>query len=550
MFQHKFSKTPSEKRFGFENPTAAENREHDGQDYLLHGDSIVNTHLNHLPPTTPPPPQVIETTPALIPGWNDKPDFLDLSPSWKTIAVIKTDDLYDVIAELLTPPPVCLRCGPDGTELRSNGTLLRSLIDEPLHGRRVRINYLRRRYRCSCGCNLIQTLPDTHKGRSITERAALYAAVESLSRSFEDVADELDCSSKTIKNLFADRIVKLETTRTLECPEVLGIDGVCIGRNKHKRSYCMLTDLTEHRVVELLPKSTELELARFLKQLPHPERLKVVVIDMARGFLVVVRKIFPHAIVVIDAFHVLRMINDALTEFLRLIQGSLDEAGREELMREGNRFLLLTRRFELTVEQREQLQRWFNRVPALKQAYDLKEEVYDIWRLSERAEAEKRYDAWLKKIPREMEPAFKKFTGAVRRWRPYIFNFFDFRVTNAYTESRNRDVKTLQRQGRRTSFQVLRARLLYVDILLKHHCHGRKASPQQLRRVLRESGHERRLPSASRDSHSYLARMDQARKSRNEFSRLMRPPTSWSDRFGHYSRYSEEASPVKWDFLW
>jgi transposase len=371
-----------------------------------------------------------------------------------------------------------------------------------------------------------------------------------LSRSFKDVGDELGCSSKTIKNLFADCIIELESARTLECPEVLGIDGVCVGRHKSKRSYCLLTDIAEHRIVELLPKSTELELARFLKQVPHPERLKIVVIDMSLGFLTVVRKIFPWARVVIDAYHVLRMVNDAVTEVLKAIQENLDEAGREALMHEGNRFLLLKRRFELTEEQNEQLQRWFERVPELKQAYELKEEIYDIWRLSERTEAEKRYDTWLTKIPKEMQQAFKKFTGAVRRWRPYIFNYFDSRVTNAYTESRNRDIKTLQRLGRRTSFQVLRARLLYGDTLRKPHSSGDDVTPQQVRSVLKESKHRRRLLSVSRDPHSYLARIDAARKSRNEFSKLMCPPTSWVDRFGHYSRYSDEESPVKWDFIW
>lgn len=356
---------------------------------------IVSTHLNQFPSAITEPPQGNESVPNLAPDWNDKPDFLDISPSWRTIAVIKTEDLYEVVAGLLTSPPLCPQCGNDRTKLRPNGTLLRTLLDEPLHGRRVRINFLRQQYRCACGRNLLQPLADTHKDHSITERAALYAAIESLSRSFEDVGEELGCSSKTIKNLFADRIIELEVAHTMECPEVLGIDGVCVGRRKHKRSYCLLTDINEHCILELLSKSTELELARFLKQVPHPKRLKVVVIDMTMGFLTVVRKIFPQAKVVIDAYHVLRMLNDAVTEVLKSIQANLDEAGREELMREGNRFLLLTRRFELTEVQNEQLQQWFERVPMLKQAYDLKEEVYDIWRLLERIEAERRYDAWL-----------------------------------------------------------------------------------------------------------------------------------------------------------
>jgi hypothetical protein len=52
------------------------------------------------------------------------------------------------------------------------------------------------------------------------------------------------------------------------------------------------------------------------------------------------------------------------------------------------------------------------------------------------------------------------------------------------------------------------------------------------------------------DPTSYVARMNQARKATNKFSKLMRPPQGWIDRFGFYSCYSKQKSPYKWDFIW
>jgi hypothetical protein len=60
---------------------------------------------------------------------------------------------------------------------------------------------------------------------------------------------------------------------------------------------------------------------------------------------------------------------------------------------------------------------------------------------------------------------------------------------------------------------------------------------------------ERRLPN-SQDPKSYVARMNQARKATNKFSKLMRPPQGWFDRFNYYSCYSKRKSPYKWDFIW
>lgn len=308
----------------------------------------------------------------------------------------------------------------------------------------------------------------------------------------------------------------------------------------------MITDITNRTVIELLNKSTALEVARFLKQLPGAEKLKVVVIDMSKGFLAAIKKLFPQVVVDIDAYHVLRLLNDAVTNIVKTKQLGLSATEIDQLMKGG--FLLLKRRSELTTQEQEQLNRWFDRVPEFKLAFELKEEIYDIWRLNQRMEAESRYDAWLKKIPKEFEKSFCKFTGAVRRWRKYVFNYFDHRVTNAFTESKNRDIKTLQRQGRRTSFTVVRARLLYAGALRRAIGPLPKLRPEKVREVIKKT---RKLKSfKARDPNSYIARMDAARKSTNEFSKLLRPPHTWEERFSQYSCYSDEESPRKWDFLW
>lgn len=61
---------------------------------------------------------------------------------------------------------------------------------------------------------------------------------------------------------------------------------------------------------------------------------------------------------------------------------------------------------------------------------------------------------------------------------------------------------------------------------------------------------KKRQSQTSRDPKSYTSRMSQARKANNEFSKLLRPPQGWVDRFGFYSCYAKRKSPYKWDFIW
>jgi len=50
---------------------------------------------------------------------------------------------------------------------------------------------------------------------------------------------------------------------------------------------------------------------------------------------------------------------------------------------------------------------------------------------------------------------------ALTNWWGEIFNFYDHRVTQAYTESTNRLAKNMNRMGRGYCLEVMRARLIY-----------------------------------------------------------------------------------------
>lgn len=181
--------------------------------------------------------------------WEYTSDFLHL-PGWKTIAIGKTEHEYHVVAKLLTLP-VC-PCGSPQENLIPVGTLTQSLWDEPQDNRRKRIHFIRKRFKCLCGKHLLQPLAGAAKNRSVTERCANYIALEALSRPFEAVSEKVGPSSKTVKEIFADFMCELEAARKIRAPQILGIDGVCVGRRKYKRSYCLLTDVSKFRVLELL----------------------------------------------------------------------------------------------------------------------------------------------------------------------------------------------------------------------------------------------------------------------------------------------------------
>ncbi|NCT24111.1 transposase [Bacillus subtilis subsp. subtilis] len=49
---------------------------------------------------------------------------------------------------------------------------------------------------------------------------------------------------------------------------------------------------------------------------------------------------------------------------------------------------------------------------------------------------------WLSKVPKELMTYFKNLIKSMNNWEEEIFNYFNSPITNAYTESLNRLIKT------------------------------------------------------------------------------------------------------------
>jgi transposase len=188
-----------------------------------------------------------------------------------------------------------------------------------------------------------------------------------------------------------------------------------------------------------------------------------VAIDMWAPYRDAVRDVLPDAIVVVDKFHVQRLGNMALDEFRR----SLGRADKADLARKKaagvKKDLALFRKRERDLNDRERLllSGWLNNIPELAEAHRLKEAYFDIYEASSKDEAAARYDAWAKSVGPEHHAAFAPALSAWRNWQPQILAYFDHRITNAFTESLNSLIRSINRRGRGHSFEVLRALVLY-----------------------------------------------------------------------------------------
>ena len=133
----------------------------------------------------------------------------------------------------------------------------------------------------------------------------------------------------------------------------------------------ILTDLDKSSLLEVIDSHKSEDIITVLKQQPLAMRegVEEVCVDMWGGFPKVIREVFPNAKIVIDRFHVQKLVNKALNK----IRLALKLKGLK------NRCLLMNNQINLTTEDREELELILASSPSLRIGYQLKEELIAIY---------------------------------------------------------------------------------------------------------------------------------------------------------------------------
>lgn len=388
-------------------------------------------------------------------------DFLGL-PGWVTTDPVDDSDphVIHVPAQALTEPKVgCDRCGSLPYTLAPNGTRRQFIMDEPRGGRAVEIELRRQAYRCrKCGPGgktTLQPLPGVDERRKITLRLRDYIRREAARREYIDVAREVGLDATTVADIFSDYVEELESSLRFETPEWMGIDEVYLCGE----TYCVVTNIKERTVFDILPDREKSTVKAFLRGLPDRGRVKLVTMDLWNAYRDVVHKELPRAAVVVDKFHVLRMVKRVVDRVRIRVSQTLT---REQKA--------LLRNFWTKDEERAARWELLKSIPELKLAEGAMWRFQRIWQSENPVTALRETEEWGKRIPEEVSQDFKGMVRHLKQWEREIFAYFDpghvteddRRATNAYTEAMNRIIRSRFRRAPNLSYKSLRAKVLYT----------------------------------------------------------------------------------------
>ena len=380
-------------------------------------------------------------------------------PNFKVLDIKESEHDYRFLVESIDLyPSHCPKCGTVANLYR-HGKKQQLFFDLPMHAKRVGIYVNRQRYKCNeCKETFFENLPDMDINRSLTNRLITWIQETSLKKTFTSVAEEIGVDEKTVRNIFNDYVVELEAETEFRTPKWLGLDEVHL----LKKYRFVVTDVENRSVIDILRKRNKSVVIDYLSKLQDIDKVELVAMDMWRPYRDAVNMVIPHAKIVIDKFHVVKLANEALEKIRKSNRENVSAKERRQLMRD--RYVLLKRRKDLNdFDDQIKLQVWTDMFPLLGQAYELKEQIFDIYEDKSVNEAYELYQNWISNVPKELMSYFEDLIKAMNNWEEEIFNYFNSPITNAYTESLNRLIKTMNHVGRGYSFEALRAKILFTQ---------------------------------------------------------------------------------------
>ena len=404
--------------------------------------------------------------------------FYNIEP--KEFKVVERNEVGNSITYTLEPINRPLYC-PDchGTNFTQHGVNQRKARDLSEYGKLVGLVIKGHRYRCKdCGKSWVDQYQSIESDAKMTNRMRNYIQEQALVKPFAHIKNELDVSITIVEKIFDKYVNDMESKRIIVAPRILGMDETML--NGVYRG--MFVDVGHRRIIDMTEDRKLSTVRLWLSRLPHKERIECATIDMWGSYKDAINMELPDVYIIIDKFHVIKHLNEALDTIRKKYTSELSDKERRHI--KGNRWLLLKNSEELDFMAQCRLQDLLYSFPKFAKPHQIKESFREIYLSKTREDAEKAYDEWKTTI--SDYPEYLAFADMVDNWHTEIFNYFDNRYTNAITESLNRVSKEISLLGRGYNFKVLRAKILYRNEAVKPAKFAYYEEPKPTQKITRE----------------------------------------------------------------
>ena len=232
-------------------------------------------------------------------------------------------------------------------------------------------------------------------------------------------------------------------------PQAIGIDEIAVRKGHSYR--IVVSDLVRKRPIWFGGTDrSEASMAAFYNWLGRKKsrKIRLAVMDMWRPFRTVAQARVPQAAILFDKFHVdARHLGEALdavrkSEYARL-------SGKDRRYIKGQKYTLLSRRENLTLEGRQALKMLLRANKRLNTAYLLKESFGQLWGYQREGFARRFFENWRAALKWQRLQPYEKFADMIDRHWDGIAAYCkpENKVSLGFVEGCNNKIRVFQRRA-------------------------------------------------------------------------------------------------------
>jgi transposase len=281
-----------------------------------------------------------------------------------------------------------------------------------------------------------------------TKRFAYFVGRRCRQATIKDVAKELALDWQTVKVLDQQYMEAQLKRAGTPAPQVIGVDELAIRKGHSYR--IVVSDLVRGRPIWFGGEDrSEASMSQFYDWLGHRKssRIRLAVMDMWKPFRLATNAYAPQAAILFDKFHVMRHLGEALDQVRKSEYARLQGCGRRYI--KGQKYTLLSRKENLTLEGKKALQTLLAANKRLNTAYVLKESFGQLWSYEREGWARRFFENWRSSLKWQRLKPYEKFAAMIDRHWAGIAAYCrpENKVSLGFVEGLNNKIRVIQRRA-------------------------------------------------------------------------------------------------------
>jgi transposase len=336
----------------------------------------------------------------------------------------------------------------------------------PFWGFLVFLLYSMRRVDCRrCNTVFVEEVPWGDGKHQLTKAYMLFLARWARKLSWKETAESFRTSWDKVHDAVQYVVTFGLAHRTLGPIDAIGVDEIQYARGHKYLTLVYQIDLGMTRLLWVGKERTIESFQGFFTLIGDDLASKILFVcsDMWQPYLKVIRQKCSQALHILDRFHIVAKMNDALDDVRAGESRRMYRDGYEPVLKKS-RWLLLKRKQNLTGKQRFRLRDVLRYNLKTVRAYLLKEAFQQLWDYDSPAWAAKFLDEWCRQTMRSRIEPMKRIALSLRKHRELILNYFRAQklFSSGVVEGLNNKAKvTLRKSYGFRTFRVLELALYH-----------------------------------------------------------------------------------------